>query len=57
MTIEYKSIIAEELAELKFRERFHYDKERETCILKWFTDLSLLHDYLVGLKSIKGAQV
>jgi hypothetical protein len=38
------NIIAEELAELKFREGFHYDKERETWILNRFTDLSLLHD-------------
>jgi hypothetical protein len=39
--------------ELKFRERFHYDKEHENLILKRFTDLSLLvqiHGYLLDLK-------
>jgi hypothetical protein len=41
---------------LKFRERFHYNKEHENWSLNRFTDLSLLaqiHGHLLGLKSIK----
>jgi len=42
--------------ELKFRERFYYDAEREG-ILNRYTDLSIylpkIHGYLLGLKSIK----
>ena len=43
-------------SELIFRERFHYDRERENWILNRFTDLSLItqiHGYLLGVKSIK----
>jgi hypothetical protein len=47
-------------SELIFRERFHYDRERENWILNRFTDLSLItqiHGYRFGLKSIKKLKV
>jgi len=50
----------EEYPELIFKDRVHYDKERENWTLNRFTYLSPLaqiHGYLLSMKSIKTLEV